>query len=221
MWEELDQLGRQVSAAKTPVARKVADSLVWQREGFASPAEYLAAHGGTSLGAAKRDLDTSKALPGLPTARGALLEGSLSADQGALIAEAARVNPAAERAFDALVTLAERSSRLADGDDGGRKRRYLGLIRCDLTALRRGSVEGDELCEIAGVGPVPVATALDMLGDATWKLLITQGIDVCNVTAKPPRAAATPPPPDGVRRNGRSHAKLPPATSQRRWSWRT
>ena len=32
------------------------------------------------------------------------------------------------------------------------------------------------------VGPVPVAHAVDLLGEATWRLLVTRGVDVLNVT---------------------------------------
>jgi hypothetical protein len=46
----------------------------------------------------------------------------------------------------------------------------------------RGRVEGDELCEIAGVGTVPAAVARGLLGDAVLKLVITRGVDVANVT---------------------------------------
>jgi hypothetical protein len=52
------------------------------------------------------------------------------------------------------------------------------FIRCDLTALRRGQVEGDELCEIPGVGPVPVSVAHQQLGEALCHLVITDGVDV-------------------------------------------
>ncbi|HSK28227.1 MAG TPA: HNH endonuclease signature motif containing protein [Jiangellales bacterium] len=41
---------------------------------------------------------------------------------------------------------------------------------------------GDEMCEIAGVGPVPVEVARGLLGDAVLKLVITRGVDVLNVT---------------------------------------
>ena len=37
--------------------------------------------------------------------------------------------------------------------------RYLALLRVDAEALRRGRVQGEELCEITGVGPVPVSVA--------------------------------------------------------------
>ncbi|MGH8839258.1 MAG: hypothetical protein ACRDVO_08365, partial [Jiangellaceae bacterium] len=52
----------------------------------------------------------------------------------------------------------------------------------DAAALRRGRVDGGELCEIAGVGPVPVSVARDLLGEAIVKLVITRGVDVANVT---------------------------------------
>jgi hypothetical protein len=60
--------------------------------------------------------------------------------------------------------------------------RYLALLRIDAAALRRGRVDGGELCEIAGVGPVPVSVARDLLGEAIVKLVITRGVDVANVT---------------------------------------
>ena len=60
--------------------------------------------------------------------------------------------------------------------------RYLAIIRLDHTALRRGSVEGDEVCEIVGLGPIPVSVARKLLGDAILKLVITNGVDVMNVT---------------------------------------
>jgi hypothetical protein len=60
--------------------------------------------------------------------------------------------------------------------------RYLGLLRVDVAALRRGRVQGGELCELAGVGPIPVSGAKELLGEAIVKLVITDGVDVLNVT---------------------------------------
>ena len=281
LWCELDQLARQVAAARVLVARRVDDSQVWRRDGFASAADYLAARGGTSVRTARRELHTSKALPDLPTTKAALLEGALSPDQGAVIAEAAIVNPQAERtlveaagrhslkelkdrslrakaaadpdptgthrrihrhrglrewidsegawnlhargtaadgarvhaalapvieeifaerrsagvretsearAFDALVRVAE--SGVADDGTHRRRSRRAALIRCDLAALQRGAVEGDEVCEVAGVGPLPVDQAVELLGEATWRLLITRGVDVLNVTTLSRKATA-------------------------------
>jgi Domain of unknown function (DUF222) len=60
--------------------------------------------------------------------------------------------------------------------------RYLALLRVDVAALHRGRVAGDELCEIRGVGPVPVSVAEDLLGRSVLHLVITRGLDVLNVT---------------------------------------
>ena len=61
------------------------------------------------------------------------------------------------------------------------KPRYLAIIHVDLEALIRGEVEGDEKCEIPGLGPIPVRVARELLGDAILKLVITKGVDVANV----------------------------------------
>jgi hypothetical protein len=60
---------------------------------------------------------------------------------------------------------------------------YLGLLRLDIEALQRGRVEGEETCEIAGLGPIPVSVARRLLGDAVLKLVLTRGTDVVNVTS--------------------------------------
>jgi Domain of unknown function (DUF222) len=58
---------------------------------------------------------------------------------------------------------------------------HLALLRIDLKALVRGHTDGDELCEIAGVGPVPVDAARRLLGESVLKLVITNGVAVANV----------------------------------------
>jgi hypothetical protein len=58
-------------------------------------------------------------------------------------------------------------------------RRYLALLRVDVEALRRGGVEGQKLCEIAGVGPVPVSAARGLLGQAIVKLVERVRWSVC------------------------------------------
>lgn len=52
----------------------------------------------------------------------------------------------------------------------------------DISALRRGYTEGDETCEIRGVGPVPVDAARRLLGDAALAIVLKKGTDVMNVT---------------------------------------
>jgi hypothetical protein len=54
-------------------------------------------------------------------------------------------------------------------------------VRVDLDALRRGSLDQGEVCEIPGVGPIPVQSARDLLGDALCHLVITNGVDVTTV----------------------------------------
>jgi hypothetical protein len=79
-------------------------------------------------------------------------------------------------AFDALVELAERPATA-----GRTNPKYLGLLRVDVEALTRGQVQGEERCEITGLGPVPVRVARQLLGDAVLHLVVTRGRDVATV----------------------------------------
>jgi len=90
--------------------------------------------------------------------------------------------PAGAYMADALVALvcgeaaaSPHSSRPA------RSSRATVCIRVDAAALRRGHVEGGEICTIPGVGPVPVALARRQLSDANVKLLVVDGVDVLSV----------------------------------------
>ena len=83
-------------------------------------------------------------------------------------------------AFDALMTLADRDPTPDDAKPSA-KPRYLGLLHLSFEALVRGSVEGEEVCEIVGIGPIPVRVARDLLGESILKLVITKGVDVANV----------------------------------------
>jgi hypothetical protein len=60
-----------------------------------------------------------------------------------------------------------------------REAKVIALVSHD--ALARGRVEGGETCELAGVGPVPVATVTDRLSDAFLAAVVTDGVDVYNV----------------------------------------
>jgi hypothetical protein len=57
------------------------------------------------------------------------------------------------------------------------------IVRVDWDALTRGWPEGGEVCEIAGVGPVPVSLVNAMIrsGDAVLKAVVTKGVDVASV----------------------------------------
>jgi hypothetical protein len=56
------------------------------------------------------------------------------------------------------------------------------LVRVDLPALRRGTTQPGETCEIAGYGPIPVTEALRLMPDAFLALVLTRGHDVINIT---------------------------------------
>ncbi len=284
LFERLDRIVRSATAGRTLLARRVDDSGVWQRKGHRSAAEHVAAVTGTSLGAAKGEVETSKALRDLPKTRRKMIDGSISPQQGSLIAGAAKVNPQAERAlleragtanlqelrddalrakaaadqtpaatharlhrerrltrftdaegarhlnlvgpvdevsviegeidrrltqvireqpagqpvecrdalaFDAAAAMAKRSEAAdqpaaASAGDGARKAtrpQHLALLRLDVEALWRGYVDGEELCEVTGLGPIPVEAARRLLGDAVLKLIITKGDAVAHVTS--------------------------------------
>ncbi len=85
-------------------------------------------------------------------------------------------------AFDALIELARRGSGTATSDAKPTPVSHMALIRIDHSALVRGAVMDDEICEICGLGPIPVWVARKMLGDAVLKLVITEGVAVANVT---------------------------------------
>jgi hypothetical protein len=57
------------------------------------------------------------------------------------------------------------------------------VVRIDWDALVRGWPAGGEVCEIAGVGPVPVSAVRAMVasGDAFLAAVVTKGTDVVNV----------------------------------------
>jgi hypothetical protein len=74
-----------------------------------------------------------------------------------------------------------------DGDEGGREGgprpaapRTLVIVNAE--SLRRGSTEGDELCEIEGIGPVSVAAATELLSEGGFQYLVKEGFDIKTVT---------------------------------------
>lgn len=88
-----------------------------------------------------------------------------------------RREPREAYAYDALIELAGQHA-----GSGRMRPSHLALVRVDLEALVRGRVEGEELCEITGLGPIPVSVARRILGDSVLKLVITKGVDVAHLT---------------------------------------
>jgi hypothetical protein len=54
-------------------------------------------------------------------------------------------------------------------------------VRVDHQALVRGRVEPGEVCEIPGVGPIPVEVARRLAVDSILSVLVTDGVDVTAV----------------------------------------
>ncbi len=272
IWDDIDAAQRQLAAVKTLMTRRLDESKAWQRVGYRSAAEFIAAKSKTSIGAARTQLDVSQKLEQLPVVEQAVRTGGFSEPQVALVVEGSSANPAAAQrlldqasrgslkelrdevlrlraaadadpdatqrrihsrrhfrtwrdgegawrasvygtalagarleaalkpvidelfakaraeerresrdayAFDAVVRLAERHTA---GQSEKHSPRYTTIVRADLEALRRGHVDDGEVCEIAGLGPIPVSSARELLGDSILKVVITKGVDVLNVT---------------------------------------
>ena len=92
--------------------------------------------------------------------------------------------PAEAVAADAVVAMARAAS--ADSAEHGARPPASGakakvIVRVDRTALLRGRVEGDEVCEVTGLGPVPVTAVRELMEDAFIAALLTDGTDIRSV----------------------------------------
>jgi hypothetical protein len=76
--------------------------------------------------------------------------------------------------LDALLAL------LSTGGAGAARPRV--LVHVSAEALRRGTTTTGEICEIAGIGPVPVEAVRELLGEGCMEFVLTEGTDVRAVT---------------------------------------
>jgi hypothetical protein len=76
--------------------------------------------------------------------------------------------------FDALVRVAETT-----GGERTPARAHL-FVNVDAHKLTGGDT-AQGVCEIKGVGPVPVATAQELMGDALLTILVKKGVDVTTI----------------------------------------
>ena len=119
------------------------------------------------------------------------LQGRLTADDGARVLagiephqnrifnearKQGRKEPSEAYAADALVAMAT-----SGGGDEHAGPRAMVHVRVDAGALRRGHLEGGEVSEIPGVGPIPVAAARRLLNDAIVKVIFSKGADITAV----------------------------------------
>jgi hypothetical protein len=84
-------------------------------------------------------------------------------------------------AFDAMVQLADDAAAGKFAGAPGRAPATI-VVRVDKRAFDRGRSEPGEVCEIPGVGPIPVSVAQKLSGDAILKALITDGTDVRSIS---------------------------------------
>ncbi len=108
---------------------------------------------------------------------GAKLLAALEVHQRRIFATArgeGRREPYEAYAADALVAL-------ACGEAERRGPVPVVHVRVDHAALVRGHVEEGEVCDIPGLGPIPVATARALATDGVLKVLVTRGVDVVAV----------------------------------------
>jgi hypothetical protein len=86
---------------------------------------------------------------------------------------------------DALCALADRDARSHRG------KRLTAILHADVSPLLHGTTEPGDICEIAGVGPVSVTAAKELLGEALLKVVLSDGVDVRAVVHPNRTVAAT------------------------------
>ena len=134
-----------------------------------------------------RDPDGAFILKGRMTvANGALVMAALKPFQDEFFKQARKSgNHETPEAYaaDALMALCGKATTKQSSESGTKSSRpnVVINIRVDLNAIKRGHTENGEICEIAGVGPIPVATAIEYLGEAFLKLLVIDGTDIKTV----------------------------------------
>src|SRR5437763_5846609 len=98
-----------------------------------------------------------------------------------------RREPPEAYAADALAEVVVQWASGAAKDRGGRPKgggaAWKAIVRIDLSAQERGQVEGEEVCEIAGYGPIPVSVAREMIasGNVFLAAVVTDGVKVTGV----------------------------------------
>src|SRR5439155_9632359 len=85
-----------LAAVKAEAARRVSDTFVYRHGGHRSAAHHLAAVSGSSVGAAKTELEAAERLKALPATAAAQREGKLSPEKAAALPDAPTADPTAE-----------------------------------------------------------------------------------------------------------------------------
>jgi hypothetical protein len=124
----------------------------------------------------------------LPLAQHARVMAAINDEKDRIFNDARRdgVRESAEAyGADALVAMAEKATGTSGatvGDGRGSAGDVKVIVRVDHSALVRGEVETGEVCEIAGLGPVDVATVREWVeGDAFKVAIATEGVDIRSI----------------------------------------
>ncbi len=115
---------------------------------------------------------------------GGRLVAAVKAETSRLAADGRRAGceePPRALAADALVGLACRRDDRSGSDRGSPGPAAMVHVRVDHEALMRGHLELGEVCEIPGIGPIPVEVARRLAADSILSVLITDGVDVTSV----------------------------------------
>ena len=97
VWAAFAEVEKIAASGRLLMTGRAAEAGVWEKDRFANAADWLAAQQGTTAGRARADLETSERLAGLDATSDAVREGRLSPEQAGAVADAAVVNPDAER----------------------------------------------------------------------------------------------------------------------------
>jgi hypothetical protein len=116
---------------------------------------------------------------------GARLLATVRAETDRLVANARRAGveePRRALTADALVRLVvSRAGPGGGSESSSTTPATMVHVRVDHAALLRGRLEPGELCEIPGVGPIPVSVARELAADSILSVLVTNGVDVTGV----------------------------------------
>jgi HNH endonuclease len=73
---------------------------------------------------------------------------------------------------------------MGGGEAGAKtKATHRAIVVIDAESLRRGTTQGDEMCEIDGIGPVSVQAGTELLGEAAFEYVVKEGRDIRTVTS--------------------------------------
>lgn len=84
-------------------------------------------------------------------------------------------------AFDAMVQMGDDSASVSL-QSSGRRAPATVVVRVDHSAFVRGDTVEGEVCEIPGVGPIPVKVAQQLCEDSILKAIVTDGTDVRSIS---------------------------------------